>query len=727
MKPWLFYGSFVIALLSLGACSGKDPGVAAGGVPGGGAGGVGSLGGTTAGTGGTPGGIGPSGDPVLTVAGGGGDVGGPGTGIVQMTSTDYIKDLTADAKLDKGTLDALRAGGTGCSAKVLYPYNNTVFPGGLISPPIMWEGAADAAYVRLRFESQNNLDFQFASGASNPGELRIPQAHWTEIARRTQGRPLLVTLSTKSGSAVSTCQLTLRIAQGTMNGALYYNTYNHPQAGGVGAILRLTLGASAPELYLNDLGVPPAGPCISCHSVSANGSVLATSLHNYTPGLDVLGGLLGGEPFQSFTVPVTAAVQPTARTRVGDATFGALTPDGSLLLQMGNPQCTAGASTFPRAPNNFFLVQGPEVASLIDTRTGQPVQATGLEANNYMWMPQFSPDGKRVVFNHAKPDGMGGTDRRELAMMDFDQATRRFSNLRVIASRQGVAPSLAYAPEASNGFGFPLTVGAGGCTQMLQGNDGLGHIANGSCTGPCYPAWPFFTPDGRGVVYALISEPDFAVAFPGRDTASKSELWYVNLDDPQRPRQFRMDAANTGMMGEDTLNNYYPTVLPVQVGGYYWVFWTTMRKWGHRKIEAAPGAFVDQFLSGEAAVQAVKKRIWVSAIRASGTASELSGGIDKDPSFPGFYLEGQSDTGNTRAFAALNPCRATGKECQSGLDCCTGFCDVKPGADKGMCVTEVMCSKTNERCKTDKDCCPPAMGEPANSCLGGYCGFVVLN
>jgi hypothetical protein len=742
-RSWLFLALVGIASFSSVACSGKDGGVAANGTLGGGgpgsAGGgmAGADGGGNAGPGSSTGGTAGSGVPTVGgIAGGDTSGAGPGTGIYQMTSTDYIKDVTGESKLDKGTLDMLKAGGSGCTAKVLSPYNNTVFPSGLISPPIMWEGAADAAYVRLRFESQANLDFQFAAAASSPGELRIPQQHWNEITRRTQGRALLVTLSTKSGNSVSTCQLSWRIAAGTMNGALYYNTYNYPQAGGVGAVLRLTLGANAPELYLNDVGVPPTGPCVSCHSVSAKGSVLAASLHNYAP--DVVGGLLGGllgtgggagtnENFQSFAVPVTSALQPTNRVRVADATFGALTPDGSLLLQMGNPQCTAGASTFPRAPNNFFLVQGPTAAGLIDTKTGQSVQAQGLDPNAFMWMPQFSPDAKHVVFNHAKPDGMGGTDRRELAMMDFDQATRSFSNLRVIASRQGVAPSLPYAPAASNGFGFPIASGAAGCSQLLQGNDALGHIANGSCTGPCYPAWPFFTPDGRGVIYSLISEPDFAVAFPGRDTPSKSELWYVNIDNAQKPLPIRLDIANKGLDGEDTLNNYYPTVLPVQVGGYYWMFWTTMRKWGHRKIEPGAGGAIDQLLSGEAAAQAVKKRIWVAAIRASGTADENASGIEKDPSFPGFYLEGQSETGNTRAFAALNPCRATGKDCQSGLDCCTGFCDVKPGAEKGMCVAEVMCSKTNERCMTSKDCCPPAKGEPQNECIGGYCGFVVLN
>jgi hypothetical protein len=124
--------------------------------------------------------------------------------------------------------------------------------------------------------------------------------------------------------------------------------------------------------------------------------------------------------------------------------------------------------------------------------------------------------------------------------------------------------------------------------------------------------------------------------------------------------------------------------------------------------------------------QATKKRIWVSAIRASGTGTELGSSIGADPSLPGFYLEGQSETGNTRAFAALNPCRKTGNDCASGLDCCTGYCDIKAGAEKGKCVEEVKCAKTNERCKTTADCCPPGPGEPANQCLGGYCGFIVL-
>src|SRR6201999_1371095 len=121
------------------------------------------------------------------------------------------------------------------------------------------------------------------------------------------------------------------------------------------------------------------------------------------------------------------------RSPVGDATFGGLTPDGKFILQIGNPECTSSANTFPRAPNNFPLAQGPTVATLLDTATGGAVTTTGLNPDWYMWMPQFSPDGKHVVFNQAKP-GPNGTDRSELAVMDFDVATKTFSNLKVLVT-----------------------------------------------------------------------------------------------------------------------------------------------------------------------------------------------------------------------------------------------------------------------------------------------------
>jgi hypothetical protein len=673
---------------------------------------------------------------------------------VDPSAPTFKQDDTAMGGLDAGTVDKLKNGSGACGVKVTFPYENTVFPGGLIPPTIMWDGAGDSAYVHFAYDSSDKVDYQFASKLSAPASLQIPRTAWNEITRRTNNLPLKVTLKVMNAGAVSSCELHWKIAPGNMIGAVYYNTYQAPAPGvaNMGAVMRQSLGANA-EIYKQFTGtlnvIPGTGPCVSCHSVSFNGSTLVASYHDYSQ-----------QTFKVEKYDVSTMTQPMATSTVVNANFGALTPDGKRILAMGNPQCTAGSDSFPRKPNNFPLVEGAAVARVLDTATGMDTKAVGLNKDFYMWMPEFSPDGKKVVFNHAKPDGkappsgaggaggaggsgaapMGGTDRRELAIMDYDAATNTFSNLKVIVSADKMpgipAPSQPYMPTPS--AAGVLTCGADMCgpdgtpnsCAMPGGIPGIGSIPGipgdvaalptGSCTGPCYPAWPFFTPDGKAVVYSMISEPDFAQAFPGRDKPSLSELWYVDLETMQT---VRMDNANMGLKDIDKQNNYYPTVMPVAVGGYFWVFWTAVRDYGNKLAGRDPNAKMT------AAAEAIKKRIWGVAIKPKKPTVELQDPTLTDPSFPGFYLDGQSESGNVRAFAALNPCSANGASCTSGLDCCCGYCSAAPGAAAGSCTCEIpKCAKINEKCKTTADCCPAAKpDDPEPICIGGYCGFVMLN
>jgi hypothetical protein len=502
-----------------------------------------------------------------------------------------------------------------------------------------------------------------------------------------------------------------------MSGALFYNTYSAPGAINLnnGAVMRLPLGQLQSEIYMQWPGpvsyIPGTGPCISCHSISFNGSTIVSSYHDYM-----------NKVFEVSSYPVTPQPQPAPITKLPNAVLGALTPDGTRMLTMGNPDCTAGAETFPRSANNFPLVEGPDYAKVLDVNTGQELTSSGLDRNFYMWMPQFSPNGDMVVFNHAKPNGAGGTDRRELAVMDYDYATNSFSNLRVVVTNLGPAPSLPYAP-APAGAGAVAT-GWNGCVDtagpVYYGGD-VAALNPGSCTGPCYPAFPFFTPDGRGVVFSLTSEPDFTNAFPGRDYPAKSELYYVDI---ATMATTPLTNINNALNPADRLADYFPTVLPVGVGGKFWVFWTSRRAVGHRIIGIAGEILPGIPLPANSQLDATKKRIWAAAIDINPLAA---GGVLMDPSHPGFYLPGQSDSGNVRAFAALNPCRPTGGECQSGLDCCSGFCNITQGAAAGTCVDEppAVCSRENERCSTDADCCPAESG-PRLECLGGYCGPVEI-
>lgn len=53
------------------------------------------------------------------------------------------------AGLSDADVQRLKAGGPG-APRLLYPYNETVFPRGMLAPTLMWDGAmADAVYVHI--------------------------------------------------------------------------------------------------------------------------------------------------------------------------------------------------------------------------------------------------------------------------------------------------------------------------------------------------------------------------------------------------------------------------------------------------------------------------------------------------------------------------------------------------------------------------------------------------
>jgi hypothetical protein len=187
----------------------------------------------------------------------------------------------------------------------------------------------------------------------------------------------------------------------------------------------------------------------------------------------------------------------------------------------------------------MIFVAGRSVAKLVEVATGHEVPARGLDSNYYMWMPQFSPDGTKVVFNHAKPDANrpGFTDRRELAVMDYDRATQTFSNLKVIVSKLGPEPSLDY--DGSPALAGSTTHGADACIQRNPNDpSGLGALPASICAEPCYPAWPFFTPDGKGVIFTLTDYPDFLSSCIGSNV----------LSDPSSPAFYLEGQGSRGNM-----------------------------------------------------------------------------------------------------------------------------------------------------------------------------------
>ncbi len=627
-----------MGLAAVEACS---PSSSSSRQPGGNGGGAGS-GGSTAGVGAVGGGIAATGGGLNLDAGGPGgssSTGGAGGG-------GPVNIDECPGALDAGTVAALEAGGPGPNGmRYLYPYDRTVFPRGLAAPVLQFDEPSGGVGSLLVKITSQTFSYRACTAPTAPGQWTIPQPIWdAALAQITQGPadPLNVSVTAAGGAGVSgPIVQQLIVAPATLKGAVFYNTYNSPQVGNNGAVMRILPGQSA-QVYLTEPGVAPFGPCVSCHSLSANGSRMVAMAHSYPMPPGAADG-------RSYVVGGT----PTETKRGLETAFAALTPDGSRYMSNGAPGVANASLTFPRAPGNVLATAGPKVSSLHDAQTGAPLPAPGWDGViQYALMPQFSPDGTKIVFNHH--EAAGG---KALATMDFDANTNTFSNYQEIWNGNGAVPA------------------------------------------PWYPAWPFFTPDGNQVVFGVVNSNEYVSEIPS-DLGIPiifhlGDLYLIDLASSNWTRLDRAGGrVNTVFPGRDEGHDFYPTVSPVAAGGYFWMFFTSKRRFGNTQNVPAedPAA----------------KNVWVSAITIGAPAGQ-------DPSNPAFFLPGQElVSGNHRAFAALEPCKPDGATCGSGVECCCGGCA------GGICGCPGTCSNLDEKCDVDADCCDPSL-----QCIGGFCAVVV--
>ncbi|WP_104978115.1 hypothetical protein [Sorangium cellulosum] len=612
-------------------------------------------------------------DPAqLTLGGGVGGVGGEGLGaaVTSEVLLDALQHPASDGQAEKLTF--------------LYPYDGTVWPRGLLAPLLMWRWAhedADAIQIELRTTSGS---FSWRGTFARPEILAttggpfirhpIPQDVWT-MATDSAGGPtpdgspdrLTVSLTVaREGQAYGPISQTWTIAPARLSGVIYYNSYgtwlaeNHDGAVGGngrfgGAVLSIKAGDTAPRLVAGGNG--DTSQCRVCHSVAADGSrmVVQNGINSY--GVS-----------QAYDLTPAGAVEHDLSAA---APFAAVYPDGSLAL-----------------------TQAGELLSLPNS-TRRPI--SGLDDVAYeLGTPAFSPDGALVVFN-----AMYGADadiRKKLFVMKFNAATGAFTDPAVIVDDTG-------EPEGTR------------------------------------PGWPAFLPDSKSVVFHHQTDPgnegdDFGdlrtrrgakahlawasadgsgAAVPlaqlnGRDAAGG--LYLPSLSAPVE-MTCTADETSVGSIDnrhkDDVNMNYEPTVNPVASGGYAWVVFTSRRLYGN-------AATIPPFCSDPRGVDLVEnittKKLWVAAI-------DLNAAPGTDPSHPAFYLPAQELlAGNARGYWVLDPCRSEGAACDTGDQCCGGYC--QPGADGELVCSNAppdgRCSQPQERCETAADCC-----DPTNRCINGFC------
>ena len=166
---------------------------------------------------------------------------------------------TNPAGLSDTDVQKLVAGGQG-ALRILYPYDGTVFPRGILAPTVMWDGVTGAQYVYLHIES-TLLEYRGCLAPTADGQLLLPDAVWELAGAQTEGNvdPYHVELSVMSGGTVTgPAAQTWTIAQATLKGSIYYNSYSSTLAGGTGGAVLRSRAARAQRLSWAWVAVPDA-------------------------------------------------------------------------------------------------------------------------------------------------------------------------------------------------------------------------------------------------------------------------------------------------------------------------------------------------------------------------------------------------------------------------------------------------------------------------------------
>ena len=557
----------------------------------------------------------------------------------------------------------------------LYPYNNTVWPRGLLPPLLMWQTTKEAVavYVKLKqgnytFEGTYSYAAQPANGVQRK-RVRLEDYAWKAATGGNLGDDLTVEVkiySAADNKVWGPITEKWRVAAGVLKGTVYYNSYDSVVTTGGGAENGGVI-AIKPRSPDPVLAVPGnQGQCRVCHTVSANGSTLWTQDQDYA----------NGASYDLTSPNQTRNAYPATAANNRKFVWAAPYPDGSFALT---------SSRFAREA----YTQGD--AKLYKRSDGtEATPTTGLTNVKSAVTPAFSPDGRKVAFNFWEGTAAGGTSPqagRSLAIMDF--------------SCGAAAGSTTCAANPTYAFSNIRQV-------YLNANT--------------YPAWPSFLPDGKAVVFN--NQVERGSCGPNPPNANdvnnchittwyyaKSELWLAR--DGATQSAVALDAANgkgyaptNADHPDDSKVNYQPTVNPVASGGYYWVVFTSRRIYGNIHTGKPWG---DDGGSGGPI-----KKLWVAAIDINTGAA--------DPSHPAFYLPGQElEAGNTRGFWAVDPCKANGNSCESGDECCNGFC--RKADDGGGLVCQdkppgTQCVQEFEKCTVDADCC-----DPKQKCIAGKCAL----
>jgi WD40-like Beta Propeller Repeat len=440
-------------------------------------------------------------------------------GIVKLHISDNPANVPAS---DQTTLKSATTPDASCVWA--YPYDKTVFPRGLLAPPLMWNGggASDTYYVHL---TSPYFELESFTTAPPPAKVVLDDTHWQEFTDSTSGAAdLFVSRFDGSSATVVTLQ-NWTVAPQSMRGTIYYWANN------LGRVMRIKPGSATPDDFanqapLNDGSQYVQSSCLmTCHTVSADGSTIVSGGGTYGGSYD----LKNGQPIH-YTGGTWGAGDTTTAWQSVQWGLSALSPNGKYLL---TNSMNVGLSLSTNGPGSF--------EGLYETATGTKAANSGLDGK-LSAMPAWSPEGSLIAYVDAGDPASGWFQHwnqpppGDLRAVDFDPAQ---------------------SPMASNDRLLVAT-----------GSDPNNRIL-----------WPTISPDGKWVLYAR------GVSADTRDGAS--DLYIASTETPNsevRLAALDGDGYPFAAAARDLGWNFEPTFAPVASGGFFWVVLTSRRTYGNELV-----------------------------------------------------------------------------------------------------------------------------------------------
>ena len=440
---------------------------------------------------------------------------------------------------------------------IQYPLDKAVSPRNIPPIEVQWTAAAnDLFHVTLA------SDFLTIDVYTTSLEAMLGTGDWEAIAGTAAGGNLSFVVEGLVQAAPS-----LKYASGqtaiTMTTDNIDKTAIYWWASSQGSIMSQTFGATtAPNLVKAD--------CTACHSVSRNGTRIGYS----------------------------RCVAGSCNTEwVGFLRYNGATQTWTEVVDANNKQINGSFSTFAPIGNPFpddsralaMLTMAGGTLALYDPDTGTPVTSNLAVANHgpgmprAALMPDWSPDGKKVVFTSSSHAGQWiDLDDGRIATMSYSYT----AGAHVFGEPNFLVPD-------------PITLPGGVYKNFF---------------------FPSFSPDGALIVFnaARASWRNFVDA--------KTAGQRLMLADGNGAWIRDLTALNGGDGDADIT---WPHWAPNISSDYYWVVFSSERDYGHRATVATSPPVCKQ--------NGVKqcKQIWIGAI----SKNKLTGQID--PSVPPMWVPGQ--------------------------------------------------------------------------------------